>query len=268
MASPTLDAAIVEYIDSRRARGIKKGTLANERVVLKQLLASVGNLLVKNLTSRHIDMYFTAHPHFAASTWNRNTAYLEGFFKWCRSRRYMPRDADPLEGISKRKEIQRDFIFLPAERFEELLNAARHQRDRAVLAIGLYTFQRASELTRLTWDDVHDTDPDPRKWEIAIYRKKTDERDWLPLCLELKEELQRWRLEYGRMCGQPPRGDWLVVPAFDRGEWGQNPTTRLLERKSPLKLNPKAPITNCQDIIHRALKGIGFDDTKQEGAHT
>jgi integrase len=153
------------------------------------------------------------------------------------------------------------------DRFGELLDAARHGRDRAVIAIGLYTFQRASELNRLTWDDIEDTHHDPTQWRIAVYRQKTEERDFLPLCQELRDELARWKLEYGNIMGEVPRGHWYVVPAFHHGEWGQGPDGRL-RLKTPLKLNPTRRFHAPQKAVQAALNRIGYADLKHEGAHT
>lgn len=266
-SSVTLDDAIVEYLASRKARGIKPGTIKNERTAVTQFMAATGNLLVRNVTGRHVDMWFSRYSHHAVSTVNRDIGYLQGFFKWCRARKYVPRDFDPFEGVKLRKAPPTDFIFIPKDRFGEFLDTAVNGRNRAVLAIGLYTFQRASEIKHLRWEDVRDSDPDPKKWKIAIYRGKTETRDWLPLCLELQRELQRWRLHYGTMMGEPPRPEWRIVPAFERGEWRQGPAGRLV-RKSPLRLNPTAKINNMQYIVQHSLEAIGYRQTKQEGAHT
>lgn len=265
--SALLGDAIPEFLDSRKARGIKPGTLRNEKVVLNQLLATTGNLLVKNLTGVHIDRYFAAYPHLGAGTWNRNIGYLGVFFKWCRSRKYVPRDFDPLEGVNLRKVTPREFIFLPVDRFPELLDAAKTPRDRMVLALGLYTFQRASELNRLTWDDVDASHPDPKQWRVAVYRQKTEERDYLPMCRELRDELARWRLEYGRIVGEVPRGYWYVVPAFHHGDWGQDENGRLRRIGEP-RLNPTQRFHAPQKSVQFALEKIGYAYTKHEGAHT
>lgn len=263
----SLGDAIPEYLDSQRARGKKKGTLMNEKVVLNQFLAVTGNILVKNVTGIHIDRYLSSRAGLAPGTWNRNIGYLKVFFKWCRARRYVHRDFDPMEGVGRRAVAPRDFIFLPVDRFTELLDAAPNGRDRAVIAIGLYTFQRASELNRLTWDDIEDTHHDPKQWRIAVYREKTEDRDYLPLALELRDELARWKLEYGRLVGEIPRGHWFVAPAFHRGEWRQDPHGRLVRDGDP-KLNPTRRHMKPQRSVQAALRAIGFEDRKHEGAHT
>ncbi len=263
----TLSEAIPEFLNSRKANGVKASSLRNEKVVLNQLLASVGNILVKNITSVHIDRYFSSYPHLAPSTWNRNTGYLNVFFKWCRGRRYVHRDFDPLEGTRRRSVIPRDFIFVPVERFPELLNAAKCARDRAVIAIGLYSFQRASELNRLTWDDIEYSHPEPKQWRMAVYRQKTEDRDYLPLPLELKEELHRWRVEYGRIMGTPVQGHWYVAPAYQHGDWGHGPDGKLRRIGEP-KLNPGRRFHAPQKAVQFALSAIGYEDFSHEGAHT
>lgn len=266
MNAPLSDA-IQEFVASRRARGIKPSTVRGEHTTLKQLLGVTGNIAVKNLTGRHIDMYFGAYPHLSPGTWNKNMGYLSGFFAWCRSRKYMARDYSPLEGIKKRPVAPRDFIFLPVERFPEAVAAARNGRDRAMVAIGLYSLQRASEMARLTWDDVKDTDPNPSNWTIGVYRSKNETRDDLPLCLELRDELRRWRMEYGTIMGESVKPWWKIVPPFERGAYTNDQRGRLI-RTGPQRLAPMRQMNKPQEAVHPVLNALGYEVTTQEGAHT
>lgn len=263
-----LSSVIQEFLASRKARGIAGGTIRGERGVLMAFTAAVGNIQVRNITSRHVDMYLAANQHLAPGTWNRNRGYLQGFFKWCRARKYMPRDHDPMEGIGKLKVPPRDFIFIPVERFSEALDSAKNARDRAVAAIGLYSLQRASEITRLTWADVRDTSANPKEWAINVYREKTKTRQALPLAVELKHELDKWRLEYGRLAGQVPRDDWFICPAFKRGRYTNDSATGKLVRVGAPELNPTRRAAKLEHVVQHILRQMGYPVLDHEGAHT
>jgi integrase len=262
-----LNGAIQEFLNSRQARGIKPGTIRGERTVLRGLMSTTGNLLVKNLDARHMDMYFTAQSHLAPGTVNRNVGYLQGFFKWCRARKIVPKDFDPLEGVRKRPVPPRDFVFLRVEEFTTLLDKAKNSRDRAVMALGLYTLQRISTVTHFTWGDVYDTSHNSKDWHIQSYSPKIEAKDALPLCLELKSELDKWRLEYGRIMGEVPRPNWRIVPAFQRGRYTNDAATGHLVRVDDPKLNPTAPLRKAEEVIQFALERMGYP-TLHEGAHT
>lgn len=265
-----LNGAIQEFIHSRQARGIKKATVYGEKIVLKQLLTVVGNIYVKNLTSRHMDMLFTANPQWSAGTFNKNLGYLKGFFKWCRSRGRnlgVGRDFDPLEGYRKRPVKPRDFVFLGVDEFPTLLDSAKNPRDRAAMALGLYTLQRISTVTHFLWGDVHDANPDPRAWVLDSYSPKIEATDALPICTELKRELDRWRLEYGRIMGEPPRPEWRIVPAYHRGRYTNDHQTGHLVRVGEPKLNPVAPMSRPEEVVKFALEQMGHP-TYREGTHT
>ena len=85
---------------------------------------------------------------------------------------------------------------IPVERFPDLLDAAGSARDRMVVAIGLYTFMRGSEIQLLRVNSV-----DFRDGVIHMRRQKTNEDDSMPICLELREELVRWLAFYRQNCG-------------------------------------------------------------------
>lgn len=263
-----LSGAIQEFLASRQARGIKPNTVRNERGVLRAFLASTGNIMVKSINGRHIDMYLSNNPQLAPGTINRNRGYLQGFFAWCRARRYMARDYDPFEGMRKIPVPPRDFIFVPSDRFPEMLDATKNLRDRAAVALGLYTLQRISTVTHFTWADLHVTAENPKEWNIQSYSSKIEVQDALPVCLELKHELDRWRLEYGRIMGEVPHPNWRIVPAFERGRYTNDKATGKLVRVDEPKLNPLRPLAKAEEIVQFALLQMGYPTVVREGAHT
>lgn len=263
-----LNGAITEFLASRQARGVKPNTIRSEQGVLRAFMAANGNILIRNINGTHIDRYLTKNSHLSAGTINRNRGYLSGFFAWCRARKYMSQTHNPLEGTRKIPVPPRDFIFVPVERFGELLDSAKNQRDRTVLALGLYTLQRISTVGWFKWGDVFDSSPNPREWHIQSYSPKIETKDQLPLALELKHELDRWRLEYGRLAGQVPDPNWYIVPPFKKGRYTNDAATGKLVRVGDPQLNPLRPLRKAEDIVQYALSKMGYEDVKHEGGHT
>src|SRR5690606_28512383 len=191
-------------------------TVINKRVVLQQLLADIGNLQVHNMDGGHIDAWLTKRSYKAPSTRNRDVDIVRDFFKWCRARRITKPDHDPLVGVRRAMALPRERIFLQPTQFGELLDAADSGRDRITIAIGLYTFLRTSEITRLRIQHVHIEDPNPKKWRLQVWKPKTGDYDELPVSKPLERELRRWLLDYRGQMGRDLHKDWYLVPAFHK----------------------------------------------------
>lgn len=257
-----LNDAIEQYRASRVARGYAKGTVRSDMTVCRYLMQSVGNIHVKNLSARHIDMLYSDH-NWSPNTRNRVRIQLSTFFQWCRQRNYMAKDNDPIEGLRKLPVMQASRLFIPVQRFPELLDVAerRHPRDRMMVALGLYAFLRAGEVAALQWQDI-----DLDSLTIDLVRPKVQDRDRMPICDELAEELTRWRFTFqgitrtvvGRSHYVTPP---LSRPGFTRGEDGR------LVCSSPGVLVPDRMITVPHRPIQNALRDMGYD-TSQEGGHT
>lgn len=258
-----LSDAVDQYGADRRAQGMSPRTVKNERVTLGQLLTDVGNIHVHNITVIHLDRFWSKHPRWEPSTCNLKRIHLSVFFEWCRKRGHAPRGWDPLEGSKKRREPKKSRVIVPQSKFEELLRAAENPRDRAIVAIGLYTFVRVSEIVTLKWRDV-----DWDNHTITIYRHKTEEFDTLPMCEELEDELRRWHLEYGRQAGQVPRLEWFITPAYSRALWGGvKGGHRKMQLIEEARIQPMVQLREATHPIKRVLAKLGYD-AEREGGHT
>jgi len=136
-----------------------------------------------------------------------------------------------------------------------LLDAAGSPRDRAFMALGIYTFMRASEIIELRWSDM-----DIINNEIHIYRVKTKQSDQLPICAELRYELLAWAKHYHDTQGEI-QPNWYVVPSQGqvpmKGVHGQR---RLVPTGDPPPLRPARRIGRPQRIVKNAMNRIGVGD--------
>ena len=77
---------------------------------------------------------------------------LKTLFEFARSRKYMPKDLDPMEGISKQREHSTLEIFTPEE-MSALLSAAA-SKSLLPLVLGGFAGLRSAEIERLDWSQI------------------------------------------------------------------------------------------------------------------
>lgn len=255
----SLSDAIEQYQGHLRARDLARNTIKNNTQVLNKALMSWGNIQTQNVQPRHIDRLF-AENTWGPSTRNLYLGNLRLFFAWCRTHGYMSRDCDPTGGWRNQRVPRVERMRLPMEDFMPLLDAMRHPRDRAAIAVGLFTFLRGSEIQTLRVNDLNLRDN-----ELHIYRHKTREEDVLPVSLELHDEMVRWLNWYQTDQGAL-RGEWYLIPSKKPDEW-ENVDGVLRRRDALASLRPTARMTHPYRAVQRGLRAIGYE-THGEGEHT
>jgi integrase len=258
-----LSEAIDRYKADRLAKGFVPSTVRSQQSALKTFLADVGNIHVGSLNPRHMDTFWSRHGDWSERTFNKVRGILSAFFKWCQTRGYLSRSADPMEGVRRRRETQKTRLIIPRDEFEPLLDSVKNPRDRAIVAIGLYLFTRISETTTIRWSDVNF-----KSHTVQVFRQKTGTIDILPMCEELEDELRRWRLTYAAEVGEVPHPGWYVVPSYSTPQFaGRDEHGHNLFRERPTLL-PTHHFTNGTRSIKMVLKDYGYDELAGEGAHT
>jgi len=250
----TLTEASTEYVQFLEARGMAKATIRSALNMFTHARKAWGDDLdLQELHPRHIDAFFIGKT-WSTGTRNVYLQSMKSFFKWCRTHRYLPPDYDPAEGWTARplEKTERTWLTLPVLR--ALMDATDHARDRAFIAIGIYTFLRASEIINLRIGDI-----DIDRSELRVYRIKTKQRDRLPICLELQVELVRW-LDYYRNERGDLDPDWYLVPSRGprpmKGIHGQR---KLVPTGEPNPLRPAQQIGRPQRIVKSAMDALGID---------
>lgn len=258
----SLSAAIAEFTAHLRAKRRAKNTIDGYVYVLQRALGVWGDLSTDAIEPGHIDRFFAA-GNWAESTQNQYLATLRVFFKWARNARYMAPDHDPTVQWESVRVRNKDRFRLSPDQFYPLMDACTHPRDRAVVAIALFTFLRGSEIATLRWRDVDFTNA-----RLHAVHHKTKLEDAKPISAELREELVRWQNWYRQDQGTI-LPDWFLVPAKGPDFYLQDPVTRKLTRdnRKPARLKPETRLGKPYEVVQRALKALGID-TKGEGVHT
>lgn len=259
--SMPLREAAEEYLDYRRAHGDAANTIANHGQLLRKALACWGNVTVANIEPRHVSRLF-AENQWAPSTRNLYLANLRQFFAWARANRYMRRDDDPTATWGNVRVPAVDKLRIPVHEFYDLLNACRHPRDRAICALGLFTFSRGSEISAMRIEDL-----DLGAGTLRIFRQKTGDRDSLPVSTELRDEMNRW-LNWYRQDQGTLRPEWYLVPAKKPDVWDRDPDTgRLVLSERHASVRPERKEEKPYRAVQRPLSVLCYE-TGNTGLHT
>jgi integrase len=214
-----------------------------------------------------IDDWFAQY----GSDHTRNTALtaLKHFIPWCVRRRYLTSD-DAAVLLDRKVTIpaRRPKIHLQASNFADALDIAGevHPRDRAAVAVGLFTSYRESEIGAIQLGNV-DLDGD-----IRVYRTKTKDYLSCPVGPDLREELELWLPCYAEQMGyKSPRAmmdahpKWPLIPHIARSR-EKGASGRFVTNDSlPFTIYPERPGARLENIVKRILTGLGIQGEKGVG---
>ena len=253
-----------EYANHLRARGMAPSTVKGHIQILNRWVTLMGDTKVSYIRPQHIDRFFGA-AGWSPKTQNLYLSQIRAYFAWCRRMNYLDRAADPTEGWRAVRGESREQFWLPPEEFAALLDASDDPRDRAIIAIGMYTFLRGSEIASLKIQDL-----DLTRNTLSVYRQKTKDADTLPVCEELAVEMERWLRDYRKLMvfhqGLTP--EWYLIPNR-KGTvpvWDYEKKIVLSHRRNA-ELRPESRIRRPYEAVNRALRELGYD-MKGTGAHT
>ena len=257
---PTIQQVGQDYLAFMEARGLARSTITTAKNVINHATRAWGDINVEDIKPKNIDDFFIGKD-WSTGTRNIYLLGLRNLLKYCRTHNYLPPDYDPTAGWKTRTLEKKEKTWLTLPVLGAMMDATPHARDRAFLALGIYTFMRASEIIELKWRDV-----DLQNNEIHIYRIKTKQSDQLPICAELRYELIAWATYYHNECGVI-NPDWFVVPSRGprpmKGVHGQR---KLIPTGEPNPLRPTQRIGRPQRIVKDAMTRIGIGE-KGDGCH-
>lgn len=253
-----IEPARDEYAAHLRAQGLEPRTIKNRLQPISRAIDVWGNVNLNDVQPVHIDRLFE-NSNYAPRTRNLYLGHLRMFFSWCQHHGYKGK-ADPTFGWVPRKVVHQDRLRIPVERFAELLDTAEHPRDRAVLAVALFTFMRGSEVQTIKVGDLN-----LEENRLSIYRHKTKEFDKLPVSAELADEMIQWLNFYRGQVG-PLAPAYYLLPSKGPNAWGM--VDGAWGPMGEPRLRPTEKMTHPYRVAQRAIKALGYEDTKNEGIHT
>lgn len=265
-------AAAAQFADFMAGQGLAPATVRRQLgsirgrggfVESSQKLKGPG-VTMGQLDHQCVASYFAAHTGVVGSR-NQKLIAVRKFLEWAEMRKLLRPGftaKDLLTGQKHKRPTRRPKIYVPPERFGEMLDIAgrHHPRDRAAVALILYTLERQSEMKAERLRDL-----DLVAGNIAIYREKRDRWTHTAVGPDLRDEMERWLDAYSSLkCYASPglltatRPDWLLVPTGYHG--GEN--WRYLATGTP--------IGQPEHIMQMVLSQMGYpeDELKGEGCHT
>ncbi len=129
---------------------------------------------------------------------NRAQISLSGFYRWLRLAGHLPKNYDPMEGISQVREPpnMNGIVMWEKAEVKRLLNAADQRRDGIAVWIAILAGLRRGEIARLRWEDVTDTC-------ILVQKSKTGEKRQIPLSKALEVRLAKEKRTNGTVVPWP-----------------------------------------------------------------
>jgi integrase len=246
-----LSEAIQMFRVSRQADGYAANTVKNNHHLLTRVLSITGDIEVASMTASHVDVVMACETErgLAPGSLNEYVSTLSAFSKWCRAREYMRPEQNPVAGRRYRKDPPKQRDMIPLSLFPAVLDAAENPRDRYLMALGLYTMGRQSEVKALR---VRDLDLQSGYLSVTVF--KTKETDRIPISVELDRESRRWLTAYTREVG-PLRPDHVLVPSYRSVGFQQ------------WELCPTSVVSKPEDLVKRTLRRAGWVPQDWTGMH-
>lgn len=302
-----IEVAIREFFESLEAERLSASTIRQKVVSLNALRRAVtadNVVYCRDLARHHFDVALTdlangAGPeeieqrrgHRGAPRRGRNPATvavdrrnMKQFFEFCKENHWVAYNSHPLVRTTKSTRpkgddhgavVQRRIV--PPEQWTKLLDIGDelHPRTRMLLALGLFSGRRVSEIALMQWKHI-----ELSTQEIDVYNQKRGR--WVHLSFEdmLASEFTRWQswvTAYAAQCHEDLVGvinpEWYVVPPLVRtvelvSSGFSYRAHRDLRRDWPVRLSRQAEPIPLIKEVQRCLVTLGWDDAKQEGVHT
>jgi integrase len=254
----TLGEAVSLYLEHRRTQ-VTTNTLLTDRSALDRLVRVLGPVAVDAVTAMEIDRYVEDMATTSASSRNLRVRKVKQFFAWCQRRGWVRENP-----VERRPEREDPFepMYIPRDRFADLLDCTDNPRDRMIIALGLYLFLRSGEIQTLR---VGDYDSDA-KMRVMVH--KTGKVDHMPVSRELGDELHDYLGWYWKQTTYEPEN--FLVPSLRRVSSapssypGYGRFTRVPTR---LEVEPRMPVTKPHLVVQKALAELGLPVFRQ-GGHT
>lgn len=183
------------------------------------------------------------------STLRTRLHQLRSFLNYLQARQWL--DADPTLLLRAPKPYQIERERLTVTELLAMLDSCTRPVDRILIALTQNLALRASEVKGLRIQDV-----DLAGARVWVTVEKTKQKEWMPVTVELDEELRRWLDHYRAECPGLTRESYLV-PAVHYQPSNQRTTYRHAR-----------PVGEPHEVIKDALAAIGWDTTLREGVHT
>ncbi|MBL9138926.1 MAG: hypothetical protein JNK85_23860 [Verrucomicrobiales bacterium] len=167
--------AVEAFIEDRRQAGASVRYLADLRSRLRLNLAENLRCHLGQLDPQALRGWLDKQPGGPRS-FNNNLTALHTFIRFCIGRRWLPKDADLLDGITRRKDVGGRIEIWSPEEMAKLLAHCPHAAVPA-MAVSAFSGLRTAEILRLDWKEVR---AEAEFVEVPAVKAKTASRRLAP----------------------------------------------------------------------------------------
>lgn len=229
----------------------------------------------------------TPYTGRAANTLEKDKSNLKQFVQWLKRNRMVAQFMDPLAKITSSTKAtlvddieeveEKQEAWLRLEEWKLVLEQAaiQHARARALVATGLFSGRRVSELQKMRRRhiDLDHIDPETEKWspQIAVLNQKSGRYLWLGMVAPLVDEFRNYLDWYTENYGEP-KENWYLFPAkIPSQQVWKDRELRKATIENP-RLWPVNPLrqANKGDLISEVrdvLVNYGWDPKQRIGVH-
>jgi integrase len=253
---------------------VANDTWINDRSQVTRFARALGHVELTRLTQEQVEEFFLADPAvmaMAASSFNKTRSRIKCFLDFCIRRGWLA--GDLLGEVRPRRVTRRQRLYLAPHELLELLELTSDPRERAMLAVGMNTALRASEIADLRIADV-----DLPSGYLTVRITKSHLEDAMPITEELDSELRRWLVKYQVEMGRILSPEDHLFPAREPGHWrapGEVVAGSTATREMPNgrvyvygRPRPDRRLNKPAAVVQRALTRLGLSFGTGEGFHT
>lgn len=225
----SISTAIAEFMASK-SQCSNRHTYGLERD-LNLLIEEFGNIQVGELNRQHLQALINNHASGSRRRFNIRAAIVS-FFRWMRSREYLPDGITEADRLDKIDRGQGDVHVLTPAQMQTLLDNVRFE-FLPWLVIGGFAGIRSEEIapdpkskkSPLMWEDFKWTRKliDLRRETAKTGKKRRPQRRLIPIQDNLFEWLRPWHNATGRVCAvRPTQYETARLGKFIGGKWPHN----------------------------------------------
>lgn len=240
----------VELYLSERQGVLKRSTIDKHRMTLGMFSVLFGERELDSITAAELIAWrnqLTVTPSSANKYMDRLAAFWRHMVRHERCAR------NPLDLVDRLDEPAARRIRLQPQILGALLDAARHPRDRALIAVAVELLLRGGELAELRVSDVGDG-----VLRVMVEKQKGElAEDEMAISASLQGELGRWLHAYRGVAGLVG-SDAFLFPRVDYRRAGLG---------GDYKVRPQEKIAHPEEVIKLALANAGHPVPKGTGVH-
>jgi len=277
MSGISLHEAVFEYVDALREGNVPEGTIKTYRNVLLRLYRKFPDRQFAGIKTKDLSAFlYGPGGILVGKSTNTGATYraaLNSFFRygqmrdWTKHVTIVPMPVIRPRGNGARRALA---TRLNKTQLRLLFNSCKDPVLRGMLAVGISTALRVSDIVKIKVGDI-----DLSNGDLFVWSKKTRKYDAKPITLDLEEELRVYLKWYTDTAGVTVvDGDSFLFPGWRRvgnNEFVADPSWHTSYSWAQTRLNAlfegcgiQVESGECWHVIRRSVARIYFDGLREQ----